>query len=134
MFNITVFVYLDDKFNSLIVSVDFWVLLLYHWFLGSAGAQNFQAPPKDLAHPHGVHDVEAEAAEDPGTASPRSESVEGLGAVHTVHLAVVDWNDRDPHQEKGKGHGYSINKAGVGKLVVAQNLKKPPEIISCGQY
>lgn len=81
-------------------------------------------------HPHNIHDIETEATEDPGNARPCCESVKGLCAVHAVHLAVVDWNDCDPHEKEGGSHGYSISKAGFGKLVVAQNLKKPPEITS----
>lgn len=42
-------------------------------------------------------------------------------------MAVVAWNDCDPHQEECKCHGDTINQTWFGKFVVAQHVKKPTE-------
>lgn len=93
----------------------------------SSGVQDLQAAPEDPVHPHEVHDVQTDAGDDPGTSGSRWESVERLGTNHATHLTVIQRDDHDPDQEERECHGYSVNQAWSGDLVVTKGLKEPPE-------
>lgn len=65
-------------------------------------------------HPHDVHDVQADAGEDPSASAAEGDLVEGLRAVHRAHSAVVYRHDGDPHQEKYDCHQYPVSHVGLG--------------------
>lgn len=102
---------------SLHPSVGFPVLLALGLGL-PAGAQDFVASARDFVHPHDVHDVQADAGEDPGAAPAEGDLVEGFRPVHGAHPAVVDRHDGDPHQEKHEGHQYPVGHVGLGRFGV----------------
>lgn len=80
----------------------------------SAGAQHFITSPGDLVHPHEVHDIQAYAGADPGTAATQGDPVEGVGAIDRVHAAVVERHDADPHQEEHHRHHHPVRHVGLG--------------------
>lgn len=82
------------------------------------GAQDFDAATSDFMHPHDVHDVQTDAGEDPSAAATEGDFVEGIGAVHGAHPAVVYWHNGDPDQEKHDRHQYPISHVGLGDFGV----------------
>lgn len=69
-------------------------------------------------HPHDIHDVQADAGEDPSAAAAEGDPVEGLRAVHGAHSGVVYWHDSDPHQEKHSRHQYPVSHVRLGNFGV----------------
>lgn len=70
-------------------------------------------------HPHDVHDVQTDTGADPGHAAPPGHQVEGLGAIHRVHAAVVDRHDGDADHEKDNCHGDAVCHIGPGRLGIS---------------
>lgn len=66
--------------------------------------QRLEAPSKNLAHPHEVHDIQTEAANNPGNSGTQGHPADSLQAKHEVHAAIVDGHDHNPHQEERDCH------------------------------
>lgn len=93
-------------------------ILLDLWFGLPTGAQDFEAAASNFMHPHDVHDVQTDAGEDPSAAATEGDVVEGIGAVHGAHPAVVYWHNGDPDHEKHECHQYPISHVGLGDFGV----------------
>lgn len=94
-------------------SICFSVLLALS-FGFPAGLQDFIAAAKDFMHPHDVHDVQADAREYPSAPAAKRDPVEGFGAIHGAHPAVVNGHDGDAHQEKHRRHQHTVSHVGPG--------------------
>lgn len=103
------------------------VFLRCHGLGAARRVQHSVAAAGDLVHPHDVHDVQADAGADPGHAAAPGHQVVGLGAVDSVHAAVVDRHDGDADQEEDHRHGDTVGHVGPRGLWVAEHLEEPAE-------
>lgn len=90
-----------------------------------AGPQDSVAAASDLVHPHDVHDVQTDAAEDPGTAAAERDAVVGVCAIDGVHAGVINRHDGDPYHEKDQRHQHTVGNVELGGFGVAEDFEEP---------